>query len=122
MAESQAEGEMVGRRTESGPEVLMLNIEQLDHDDAATASELVGRTLKTTGLSRAALRAALPRAERYVLYDPRGPWPTTTPDEVAAATAANLLIRMARDVGVPLGGNTVLGATALGIARELLDA
>lgn len=98
----------------------MQAMQQLPHDDALLANELVAAVLKKTGLSRSALRDALPRGERLAVYDRSGPWSTATEADVAAGVAAQLLLRLGRELGVSVGDNDVLRPNAMTVARELL--
>jgi hypothetical protein len=92
----------------------------LQHDEYTTAAAIVEATLKAQGMSKAQLREALQSGLSAALYDGH---PTTwrrpdTPREARVHATARLLLRLARELALPLTG--VAGASAVGVTEELL--
>jgi hypothetical protein len=93
----------------------------LDHDQVEHARALVTNTLKSHGLTRAELRAALQPGYGLAAYRREHPalWEAETPRDRAANAAGRLLLRFSHELHLPF--EAPQGPSALTIAEELLD-
>lgn len=93
------------------------HLEQMDHDQAERATELLENAMRSKGFTRDALRNALEQGFMLAAY--YGP-PETWPDAGSAASAAGrLLLRLSRELFLPL--ESLGGASAIAVAREILE-
>ncbi len=87
--------------------------------EAAAAARLVDEAQARSGMTRAAMRDALEAGLGAAMWNgPRDLWPRSTSRDREVAVAGRLLLRIARDLGLPL--ETQLGASSISIVRELL--
>ena len=98
----------------------MTTTQQLQHGEFELAQQLIDAAIKESGIGRPALRDALAAGLGKALYElPASAWPVGTEHDRAVACAGRLLLKTARELGIPVG-NYVLGPTAGTVLHELL--
>jgi hypothetical protein len=93
----------------------------LEHDEAEHARELVAGALKRNGMTASELRGALPAGlgrAAYQRMEHPSLWASETAHDRKVAIAGRLLLRLARELGLPL--QAIQGPSALAVAEELL--
>ena len=95
-------------------------IELLERDEAEAAQRLLDGALKRNGLTRAALRDALEAGYSKVLEREHPTvWRALTPRDQAVQAAGRLILRIARECGLPL--EAPVGASAMSVLREMVE-